>query len=162
MDAAGIADANVRAMVAEFSTTLAKRKQTCLAAGTLDEVAALPICDVWTRLEALSAEIEKQAVARDEDAKGQNRPQLESRVKELSARRWLNQQRQAIDTDIARLALVKKLQAARTLTSTKALSQHKSISCRGFDNERVHSTLQRRTQSPQSPRPSRGVEKDKG
>jgi len=126
MDAAGIADANVRAMVAEFSATLAKRKETCLAAGTLDEVTALPVCDVWARLEALSAEIEKQAVARDEDAKGQNRPQLETKVKELSARRWLNQQRQAIDTEIARLLLVKKLQAARALTSTTALSRRKS------------------------------------
>jgi len=127
MDAAGITDANLRAMVADFSAVLAKRRQTCLSAGTIEEVAGLPVCDVWTLLEALSAEVEKRAVACDEDAKGQNRPQLEARVKELSARRWLNQQRQAIDTEIARLALVKRLQAARTLTSTTALSKRKSI-----------------------------------
>lgn len=126
MDAGGVADSNVRAMVADFSATLANRKQACLAAGTLDEVTSLPVCEVWTRLEALAAEIEKQAVARDEDAKGQNRPQLETMARELSARKWLNQQRQGIDAEIARLVLIQKLQAARVLASTTALSRRKS------------------------------------
>ncbi len=127
MDAAGITDSSVRVMVAEFSTTLANRKQSCRLAENLSEVTALPVCEVWTRLNALSVENDKQAVACDEDAKGQNRPELENKAKEMSARKWLHQQRKAIDVEQIRLATVQQLNAAKNLTDTIALSRRKSI-----------------------------------
>jgi len=126
MDAAGISDVGLRAMVTEFSAALENRKQTCLAAETQAEVTDLPAGDVWTRLDALTADMEKQAIACDEDAKGQNRPQLDARARELSARKWLNQQRQAIDSELTRLVAVQKLRTADALTNTTALSRRKS------------------------------------
>jgi energy-coupling factor transporter ATP-binding protein EcfA2 len=127
MDAAGITDDSLRMMVTSFVETLAKRRQTCLAAITFEEVTDLPSSDLFAPLKDLSAVFERQATACDEDAKGQNRPQLESKSKELSARKWLNQQRLAIDSEIARLVAVQKLREAEDLTNTAALSRRKSM-----------------------------------
>lgn len=127
LDATGIADDSLRLMVTSFVEALAKRKQTCLAAITFEEVTALPSNDLFVPLKDLSAEFERRAAACDEDAKGQNRPQLESKRKELFARKWLNQQRRAIDNEIARLVTVQKLHEAEDLTNTAALSRKKSM-----------------------------------
>ena len=127
MDAAGIAEVADRGMIEGFLTELAKRRQTCLTARAAGNISPLPITGVLTRLDQLATELEKQAVSCDEDAKGQNRPQLETKARELRARKWLNQQRQAIDSEIARLVAVQKLQAAIDLTKTLALSRRKSI-----------------------------------
>jgi wobble nucleotide-excising tRNase len=45
----------------------------------------------------------------------------------LLARKWLHQQRQAINEEIVRLVAIKKLRAADDLTNTTALSRRKSI-----------------------------------
>jgi len=127
LDATGIADDSLRLMVTSFVEALAKRKQTCLAAITFEEVTALPSNDLFVPLKDLSTEFERRAAACDEDAKGQNRPQLESKRKELFARKWLNQQRRAIDNEIARLVAVQKLHEAEDLTNTAALSRKKSM-----------------------------------
>ncbi len=65
--------------------------------------------------------------AYEKDATNENRPRLEQTRKELSARKWLNQQRLAIDAEITRLAAIQKLQSADSLTHTAALSKRKSI-----------------------------------
>jgi ABC-type dipeptide/oligopeptide/nickel transport system ATPase subunit len=127
MNAIGITDDSLRMMVISFVETLAKRSQTCLAAITFEEVTDLPSNDLFAPLKDLSVELERQATTCDEDAKGQNRPQLESKSKELSARKWLNQQRLAIDKEITRLVAIHKLCAAEDLTNTAALSRRKSM-----------------------------------
>ncbi len=127
MEAAGITGGPTRTMVTEFAATLATRKQTCLSGRTIEEVTPLPPCDICVRLETLSEEIEKQATSCDEDAKGDNRAQLEQKRKDLLARKWLHQQRQAINEEIVRLVAIKKLRAAEDLTNTTALSRRKSI-----------------------------------
>lgn len=127
MEAAGLPDGPARTALSDFVAALATRKQTCISSANAAEIAALPPCDVLPQLEALVAEIERQAAACDEDARGQNRPKLEQDRKELSARKWLNQQRQPIDAEIARLKAVKLLEEADRLTNTYALSRHKSV-----------------------------------
>ncbi|MBF0555695.1 MAG: hypothetical protein HQK96_14290 [Nitrospirae bacterium] len=127
MAAAGITDESIKVLITNFAAALEERKQKCLSAGIPEEInTPLPPCDVCDRLETLCIELEKQAADCDEDAKGQNRPQLEQKVKELSARKWLNQQRQAIEDEIARLAAIEKLRMANTLTNTTALSRRKT------------------------------------
>jgi energy-coupling factor transporter ATP-binding protein EcfA2 len=127
VEAAGIAEGTVKAMVTDFASGLAMRRQTCLAAEKVAEISAPPSSDVLPRLETIAADIERQAVACDEDAKGQNRPELERRAKELSARKWLLQQRKAIDDEITRLKTVNLLGETERLTNTQALSKRKSI-----------------------------------
>ena len=127
LDATGIIEVADRVMIEGFRSELAERRHTCLTAQAAGDISPLPKIDVKAHLEQLAAELEKQAVSCDEDAKGQNRLQLEAKAKELRARKWINQQRQAIDSEIARLVAVQKLQAAIELTNTFALSRRKSI-----------------------------------
>jgi hypothetical protein len=127
LDALGIVDDTLKKMAVSFVETLSFRKQRCLAAVSFDEVTVYPSKDVFAHLQNLAGELDKRAAAFEEDAKGQSRPQLEKKGNELSARKWLNQQRLAIDSEINRLVDVQKLHAVEDLTSTLALSRRKSI-----------------------------------
>jgi hypothetical protein len=62
----------------------------------------------------------------EKDAEGQNRPQREREYKELQARKWIHQQRDAINSGIERLVSIQHLSAALALTNTTALSRRKS------------------------------------
>ena len=126
MDAVGVTGAEDRRTIEDFVAALSKRKTTCLSAQDAANLPVLPSATMWQRLDALAGELEKQAAACDEDAKGANRPQLEAQQRELSARKWLNQQRQAIDGEISRLNQLQTLLKAQNLTSTQALSRKKS------------------------------------
>jgi len=126
LDAAGIADGSLRLMVIGFAETLANRRQVCLTANSFEEIPTLPSNNFVFSLEQFGVELERQANNCDEDAKGQNRLELESRSIELSARKWLNQQRLAVVKEIDRLAAVQELLAAAELTNTAVLSRKKS------------------------------------
>ena len=127
MEATGIADETIRATVLDFTSLLAKRRQACLAADSMAEIPTLPTKWILIQLVRIVRNIAKQARSYDKDAKGQNRPELEQKRKELSARKWLSQQHKAIEDEIARLKTVSLLGEAERLTNTKALSQRKSI-----------------------------------
>lgn len=127
MDAAGVNGAEDRRGIQDFAAELSKRKETCLTALDTADLHALPVVTVWQGLDTFAGELEKQAAACDEDAKGINRPQIEAQQGELSARKWLNQQRQAIDCEISRLDQIETLRKAQGLTDTYALSRRKSI-----------------------------------
>jgi hypothetical protein len=126
MEAAGITDSSTKGMMTNFVTDLNKRKQQCLSAKSMDDVLDLPTKLFLITLVQLARKYVKQARIYDKDAVNANRPQLEIRVKELSARKWLNQQRIAIDAEISRLIVIQKLQEADRLTNTGALSKRKS------------------------------------
>ncbi|MCG6959714.1 hypothetical protein LJE82_07475, partial [bacterium BMS3Abin03] len=83
--------------------------------------------DIIKHLEEISLQLVRQASAFDEDAKKQNRPVLQNHSNQLSARKWLNQQRKAIKIEINRLIEIEKFEKARKLTNTVALSKHKSL-----------------------------------
>ncbi len=121
----GIDDA-LRNKIMLHETALLARRTSSLSAAALGEVTALPSDDFFTDFDLLSSDLEKKAHACDEDAKGQNRPKLESERRELETRKWLNQQRSAIDNEIARLIQVHNLHLAEDLTNTVALSRRKS------------------------------------
>ncbi len=127
LDAAGVADDPVRTNVRTFVDCLKKRKATCITAEAIGAISILPPIEVLDELEPLAAHYESQALAYDLDAAKQNRQGLEVDRNELMARKWMSQQRSAIDTEIARLQLIELLEKAIALTNTKALSTHKSI-----------------------------------
>lgn len=126
IDAAGIEDPTIRDKVNNFVSALTSRWRTCLAAEKKEEISpGPPSPDVLVLLEGLAEGIEKEAIACEEDAKGQNRPEIERRAKELAARKWLNQQRNAINEEITRLTAVAILREMDRLTNTYALSVRK-------------------------------------
>lgn len=127
MEAAGISDEPTKVMVIKFASQLTQQRQTCFAAGSISEISMRPTKEPLIQLVQIARNLTKQARSYDKDAKGQNRPQLEQRVKELSVRKWLNQQRKAIEDEISRLKTVSLLGEAVRLTNTQALSKRKSI-----------------------------------
>lgn len=127
LEASGITDPFVKEMMTNFMTSLNERKQTCLAARSMAEIPERPTKHLLINLVQIARKYAAQARIYDKDAVSDNRPQLELKAKELSARKWLNQQRKAIDAEISRLIAIQRLQKADRLTNTQALSKRKSI-----------------------------------
>lgn len=142
LEASGITDTSVKEMMTNFMTSLNERKQTCLASRSMAEIPERPTKHLLINLVQISRKYASQARIYDKDAISENRPQLELKAKELSARKWLNQQREAIDSEISRLIAIQRLQKADRLTSTQALSKCKST----LADELITSTYIRRFQ----------------
>ncbi len=126
MQAVNILNQDTRVMVTDFTAAIAKRKKTVLDADKMTEISQLPAKTALINLVRIARNLSKKARSYDQDAEGQNRPQLEQKCKELIARKWLHQQRQAINIEIARLAAIQQLESALVLTHTTALSRRKS------------------------------------
>jgi ABC-type transport system involved in cytochrome c biogenesis ATPase subunit len=126
MDSASIVDELERQQIVSFCDFLAKRKESLLAAAILAEVSLLPNEDILTRLSNRILTLENQSATYEEDAKRENRESSERRAKELEAQKWLSQQVESIKAEVERLKHIQKLESARTLTNTQALSVKKS------------------------------------
>jgi len=126
LQAAGIGETGIQSTSTDVVQALAIRKLACLEAESPETLPALPASGILTKLQELAAEIEKRAISCDEDAKGQNRPELQQKAKELSVRKWLHEQRKAIHEEITRLIAVKVITEMQGLTNTQALSIRKA------------------------------------
>jgi energy-coupling factor transporter ATP-binding protein EcfA2 len=126
MEAAGISDDNDRRIVLGFAAAIAKRKDTCLRASLIGELPAPPNRSSLVDLVRFARKLARQARSYERDAKNENRPLLEQTRNRLSARKWLNQQRKAIDAEIVRLSTIHELAEADRLTHTRALTTRKS------------------------------------
>lgn len=126
MDSAGIVDELERQQIVSFCDTLDKRKVALLAANNLSDDSVLPNEDILTLLDNRALSFAHHVAMYEEDAKRENRESLERRVKELEAQKWLSQQIEIIKTEVERLKLIYKLEEARQLTNTQALSVKKS------------------------------------
>jgi DNA repair ATPase RecN len=78
------------------------------------------------KLEETSAALENLAKQMEEDAKKDNRQELDTQKNQLEAKKWLFEQKQSILSEIELLKEIKKLKAAKTLVNTVALSKKKS------------------------------------
>lgn len=126
MDAAGITQEEIAKQVTEFYDQLQTRRK--LLPG-IDAEASIPdtlpppkwfetVRDESKRLGGLAEKY-------DEDAKSDNRDANLNRYNGLQAKKWLLEQRAAIDEEVTRLRLVQQIQDAKKLTNTRALSQKK-------------------------------------
>jgi ABC-type dipeptide/oligopeptide/nickel transport system ATPase subunit len=127
MEAAGIDDNETKTSATDFLTAIDARKQTCLKAETIKDLAPLPDRVPLIRIVQFARNLARQTRSYEKDAKGQNRPELQQRNKDLASRKWLHEQRQAIDREVERLSDIQQLRAALELTSTTALSRRKSV-----------------------------------
>ena len=126
MDSVSVVEDSERSVIEVFCSELDRRMSALVS---VKDVTGLPPAPVMNRIKFLSEralQLEQQALAFDEDAKGENRPVLDSQRKELEAQKWLSQQLASIELEIDRLREVQKLEEARKLTSTQALSTKKS------------------------------------
>jgi ABC-type transport system involved in cytochrome c biogenesis ATPase subunit len=102
---------------------LEARKRNCLEMrGDLP----LPAMDVLREMDSYGAELRDETLRCEEDARGQNRPGLESKRRELAGRKWLWQQRDPVRIEVRRTKAVANLEKADRLTNTHALSRRKS------------------------------------
>lgn len=126
IDAAGISQDGAAKQVLDFFAQLQTRKDLLLtieSENAIPEPIALP---KWIEdLNARSKSISEHACKYDKDAKEDNREEITKRLYSLQARKWLWEQREAIDKEIARLKLLDRIATAKKLTSTRALSQKK-------------------------------------
>jgi energy-coupling factor transporter ATP-binding protein EcfA2 len=93
--------------------------------------AAIPLPEVdWSVVDlALNATAEaqaKEAMALEELAKDGKKAELEKKLKELNARRWLSQQKEAVADEIVRLAAIKRLTKAEGTTKTNVFTTKKN------------------------------------
>lgn len=126
LDLAGIAGDAMRQSIRSYCTGLINRRTSFLSAADSAHLTPLPSSEVLDTLADVEAKYDVDAKAFDEDSKGNKKAELQRKVSELSAQKWLSQQKAGIDTEIVRLKAIHLLEEARRLTNTTALSSKKS------------------------------------
>ncbi len=126
LDLAEIAQAEERERIHDYAAQLRTRHDSFLRAADPTDLAPMPANNVLTELQESESRLEKVAAAFDEDAKADRKIELQNKVRELNARKWLSQQKPAVVAEIARLQEVHLLEQAKRLASTKALSEKKT------------------------------------
>ena len=105
-----------------------QRKEKLLEVDAVDKLPQVPDCVAWlqeTRKRASG--YSEEATVCHEDAASDTRPQLQNQLRELKARKWVSEQRDAIREEIERLKSVDRLVKAKRLTETRGLSQKKGV-----------------------------------
>lgn len=125
-DAAGVAYEGDMPPVITYVEILRERKTKLLEVESEDALPNAPDCTPWLRDSNRKAtEYAEAAKKCQEDAASDTRPQLQAQLRELKARRWLSEQRDAVKAEIERLQAVERLKEARRLTDTRGLSRKK-------------------------------------
>ena len=127
LHAGGIDPPELIEKIEGFRCGLQKRYECLLTTDAIENLSVLPGIEELDVLQKNADSREKTAVQFDKDAAGQNREELKKKSRELEARKWVSQQKAAIEIDIQRLKGLEVFRRARELTSTKALSRQKSI-----------------------------------
>ncbi|MDO8544495.1 MAG: AAA family ATPase [Opitutaceae bacterium] len=122
----GLDDETVTQKLREFRDGADTTREALLTATAADQIAAVPAAELIADVAKLSGELEAKAKGFDDDANKTDKTGLEKQVRELEARKWLNEQMASIDGEIARLKKIAALNEASRLTNTTALSLKKS------------------------------------
>ena len=126
LDLAGISDETLRAAIRAHCQELKKRRDFLVTTTTTEDVPPLPTLDIEQKLKAIGESHETAAAAFDEDAKQDNKKELGDKVNNLRAKKWVAEQKAAVEAEVTRLKEVSLLDAAQRLTSTNSLSIKKS------------------------------------
>ncbi len=125
-DAAGVTYEGDMPPVVASVEALRQRKARLLDVESEGDLPDPPDCTPWlqeTKQKASKyADVAKKC---QEDAATDTRPQLQSQLHELKARKWLSEQRDAVKAEIERLQAVERLNHAKRLTDTRGLSRKK-------------------------------------
>jgi energy-coupling factor transporter ATP-binding protein EcfA2 len=126
IDAAGISQEEVTSQVTDFFAQLQARKDLLSGIDSEEAIPAPLLSPKWVEeLNAQSKSLGELSAKFDEDAKSDNREEIKKMLNSLQSRKWLSEHRAAIEEEVTRLRQLNKIQEAKKLTSTKALSQKK-------------------------------------
>ena len=126
LDLAGLSDGITRESTQRLCQSLRTRRSEFGTVASVTELTPIEGGEVLTSLTSSGDRLEGQAKLFDEDAKKDQREEITKRLKELTAQKWLSQNRPAIETEIARLRKVHGLKTAQRLAHTRVLSEKKA------------------------------------
>jgi ABC-type dipeptide/oligopeptide/nickel transport system ATPase subunit len=126
IDASGIQQEAVGSRIINFFDRLQTRKDLLLGSDSGEAISDLLLSPKWIEdAKAQSKSLGDLAAKYDEDAKSDNREEIKKKLNSLQARKWLSENRAAIDEEVTRLKRLEQIQEAKKFTNTKALSQKK-------------------------------------
>ena len=126
IDSSSVTDENICHRILNLYFALEQRKATLFTADEPEKFNAPIDIGIIDSLNALGDSLEKQAVIFDEDAKKDNRKELQEKLTDIEAKKWLSEKSESIEAELTRLKYINKLEEAKRLTNTKALSEKKS------------------------------------
>lgn len=126
LDSCGLTEESERQIILDFRSSLDRRKASLLKADDVKEFEVSLDKSVIDFLKNRADLCEKQAIEFDRQAEKDNRLEIQKQLTEREARKWLSEQRSSIEAEITRLNDVHKLEEAKRLTNTAALSRKKS------------------------------------
>ncbi len=126
IDAAGIESQDIVKALNDSLTTLQDRKEKVLSLDSEDGLGSVSQSPEWIEeMHKISQGYEESAKKYEEDAEKDNRVELQTILKNLQAKKWLAEQKTAIQEEINRLQALDRLQEAKKKTNSRALSTKK-------------------------------------
>ena len=124
LDRAGIGDDAERALVVRHLDELRRRREALATESqgqlSLDEGAGNAVLDLMKRCLEVGGDLLRTA---EQDAQGVDHDRLQTEQRELAARRWLRDQREAVCDEVERLKALATLERAKKLATTTGLSR---------------------------------------
>ena len=124
LDRAGIGDDAERALLVRHLDELRRRREVLATQSqghlALDEGAGDEVVGLMNRCLEAAGELLTKA---EQDAKGIDRDRLGAEQRELAARRWLSDQKEAVGEEVDRLKAVAMVERAKKLAATNKLSR---------------------------------------
>lgn len=105
---------------------MTRRLEAMKIASAMEEVPAVDWAAIDAAVTALEASKQREGETLAELQKTGRREELSKQLKTLIARKWVSEQRVAIEAEIMRLIALRDIQEADRLANTKALSQKKN------------------------------------
>lgn len=126
IDAADISQDEFANQVTDFYDELRNRKNQLFDFGIEEAIIDPLLPPKWIEeANAYSKRFDVLASKFDEDAKKDNRKEVANEIKSMETRKWLSEQRTAINEEVNRLKRLSQIQEARKLTNTQSLSKKK-------------------------------------
>lgn len=126
IDAAGIENQDIIKALNDTVTFLQDRKTKVLSLDSEDALGTASQSPEWIEeIRNISKGYEESAKKYKEDAEEDNRVELQDKLKNLEAKKWLAEQKTAIQEEVKRLQSLERLQEAKKKTNSRALSTKK-------------------------------------
>ena len=126
IDAAGIENQDIIEAIFNTINTLQERKSKALSLDSEDTLSNYSQSFKWIReIRKISQGNESNAKKYEEDAVKDNRAELQDKLKNLHAKKWLSEQKTAIQEEVSRLRALDQIQKAKKKTNSMALSKKK-------------------------------------
>ncbi len=126
IDAAGIENQDIIKALNNTITSLQDRKTKVPSLDSEDALGTASQSPEWIEeIRKISEGYEESAKKYEEDAEKDNRVELQAQLMNLQAKRWLTEQKTAIQQEVNRLQSLERLQEAKKKTNSRALSTKK-------------------------------------